>query len=309
MSPADADEPADEVGIAVHFHDRRLARSPGARQGAHDDGAIRDVLTAAAQAGGVEHQIVSVARLHDEPPERTFRWPAKAFRRVDFVDCDLAGSRISGGLLRRVRLEACSFERVRLDPFDAAKVDAIDCRFDRVDFAGRAWAEIRDSTFTRCTFNRCDMRYLTFSGCRFNDVRFDRPRTTRTMFQSTSLSNANFSGRSGRLFFVDCDLSGVDFADAVPSHVYISGGSQRSVQFPRSHESFVVPREAFRDTATQIAEQLSPKGAKDLRMYAGIFGLTDPAPIFIGREILDSFGLADRDVVLDALYPHAIIKL
>ena len=77
---------------------------------------------------------VSLSRLHDDMVP-LMRWPIRTLSKVDFVDCDLAGARINGGLSLAASIEDCRFERVRLDPFDGDKLDIASSRFVATDFA------------------------------------------------------------------------------------------------------------------------------------------------------------------------------
>lgn len=299
------------IDLSVSFRDPRVGREPRRpRPDAVDDARVRQSLRAAAEHRGPERLRVSVSRIHGEAGGSELRWPVKALRRIDFVDCDLAGSHIAGGLFSRLPIEDCSFDQVRLDPFHGAKLDVSDSRFDRVDFAGRVRADLRDSTMTRCLFERCDIRYLTFRRCEFKDVVFDRPRASRTSVRGGQLQGVRFRGKQGRWFFHDCRLEQVDFSEAEPADLVFDNADLNAVRFPYRPDCFVVLERAIARVGPDLIPAVSDTGRRDLAIYMRMFESARPEPLLVGRGLLAAFDdPADRRLFAEALFPHAVTEI
>lgn len=302
---------SDDVGVSTSLGDARVGRPPRQpRPDAVDDKLVREELQRAGRHAGPGRLRVSISRIHDELVSFGLRWPVKTLRHLDFVDSDLAGSRITGGWFGRVAIDDCTFERVRLDRFDGSKLDISGSRFERVVFSGPGHGALTDSSITGSVFERCDLRDVTFRRCRLEDVTFDRPRTSRTKFRETRIVNARFAGRHDSIFFVDSAVVDVDFSAAEPRDLVFIGTALKSVRFPRARQCFVVTKPIFHEVALQVLGRLSPDGAKRLGIYAGMFDTDEPVPIVVGRGMLAAFkDPADEAVLVDALLPHAITQV
>ena len=191
---------------------------------------------------------MSVSRLHDDMVPG-MRWPVRTLAAVDFIDCDLAGADIRGGLFSRVSIEDCRFERVRLDPFDGDKLDIVSTRFVATEFAGHTNAPLTNSTIRKSEFERCDIRGMLFVRCVIDDVSFLRPKTNRTAFRRSTMTDVRFIGRTTAMFFVDSRLDRVDFRACDADDLIFSECELIDVRFPTRRNSFVVLTTVFHEIA------------------------------------------------------------
>lgn len=304
-------DPPKSVGISVRFNDPRLRRpAKHPRPDAVEDARVRAALKQAGAHRGPGRHRLSISRIHDELVSRNLRWPVKSLRGVDFVDCDLAGTRIDGGWFSRIAIEDCTFERVRLDPFDGSKLDIAGFHLDRVNFASRIDATLSDSTITRGVFERCDLRYLEFEHCSLREVTFDRPRMNRTAFKRSDLKDVRFVGRMGFAFFIDSSLDRVDFSEANPDGVQFSGAELVAIRFPRRPSSFVVTHAQFNRVASQLVSEVSARSRRLMEVYAEGSDVSVSEPFFVGREFLSGFkDPEDQRLIVEALFPHAIAEI
>ena len=254
-----------------------------------------------------QRRVLSVSRIHDDFPTN-LGWGVRSLTAVDIVDADLAGSSIGRALFSRTSMQDCRFERVRFDPFDGRRLDVVDCAFIDADFASRTYASVTRSTFLRTRFERCDLRYLTFDRCDFRSSAFHRPRTKRTMMERSTLADVTFSGRLGNLFFVNTVLTRVDFRDATPDELMFTDDSTLTdVQFPKRPDVFVVMEATFQAVGRQTLSVLTAQGQEWLGYYVLRPEMPNPRPIVVSRRFLSAMREPlDRQVLVDALYPHAI---
>jgi len=251
-------------------------------------------------------QRVSGARL---PGDERHQWPVKELHNIDFVGCDLAGSRINGGFLSRVTITECTLDHVVLGPFEANKVTIRDCQFDHVTFSGPSYSSFRKTEIVGSSFKACDLREVSFRDSDLRDVIFDKPRTARTSFRSTRLDGVTFIGCMRPLFFIDSALSNVDFTDTRPDDLIFTGSDLRDVRFPMHEDCFAVLRPTMYRVVREIVDRLSSSGRKELAMIAGAVDEPPPGPVIIGKDFLGDLDGEDRKRVLDALRPHAIATL
>jgi len=295
--------------ISVHRDDPRVRRPAKLSPDAVDDELVRAVVREAGAWRGPGRRTVSVSRVHDYLVTKDIRWPVKELHNIDFVSCDLAGSRINGGFLSRVTITECTLHRVVLGPFEANKVTIRDCQFDHVTFGGPTYSSFRKTEIVGSSFTACDLREVTFRDSDLRDVIFDKPRTARTSFHSTRLDGVTFIGSMRTLFFIDSALSNVDFTDTRPDDLIFTGSDLRDVRFPMLEDCFAVLRPTMYRVVREVVDRLSSSGRKELAMIAEAVDEPPPGPVIIGADRLGNLDGEDRKRVLDALRPHAISAL
>jgi uncharacterized protein YjbI with pentapeptide repeats len=272
------------------------------RPGAVDDRSVRELIRAANDAGTLAGRRVSVSRRHSALPT-TFQWGLHRVHHVRVLDSDLAGLSIGRWLsLRRTSLDSSTFRGDNLAFLNVSRADI-----------SRTWfqeSSLLDSSFDRSsvretTFVDCDLRGTSFNRTNLAGVRFERTRMDRPIFRSSRIENVSFAGTFPVLFFIDCEITGLDLSAAKPDDVRFVGGSVRDVRLPRPRDCFAVMPTTFRDHLEALAE-LSPSGHETVSLWREMVSILAKPVVIVGPEFLGALDPADRRLVVETLWPHAI---
>jgi uncharacterized protein YjbI with pentapeptide repeats len=283
------------------YRDPRILRRQ-TRPASMEDVDVLNAIRAAAGDPVGERRRVSVAR-HQSAYPPPLKWNVARLADIDFADSDLAGSRISPGLLRPpVQIVGCSFVNVDLHGSLLNHVDLRECRLEQTSLADARLtkAHVEDTNLKSvdlqgATFDRSKIRSSQFVNCRFD----------RTAFRGSNLVNSQFTGGAGFAVFVHSHVSQVDFSEATFDEMTFGECTLDGVTFPTQANWIAMRQQDF----TRELRELLPRLSNEAREYLQVFARDDPRrrldPWIVSRSFLEPAG-NDAELVMSHLRPFAV---
>ncbi len=229
------------------------------------------------------------------------RWKPADVRGVRFSNLGWHRATIIGRLLGRGRVQDCRFEKVNADDFRCRKVDFVDCQFEAVTFGEHYFGNVRECSFSGCSFVKCRFDAVGFVESTFRSCRFEAVRGERTQWRNCSLEDVTMSGRLAKAQFIDSglrkvDLSRVEFLDSG-----ILGGEQNEVRLPDEPRNFAVDPKIMLAAEEALRSKLNPEALARYRHFAEGAAQVD-SRFLINPEVLSVLSPESREVVMATLY-------
>lgn len=288
--------------IRATRNDSRVRR-PASRPGAVPDSLVLQELkrVSGPNVAGVRREL-SLARERTELPVE-LNWNATLIEDVDFHDSDLSGSKVAGGVLRgRVRLSGCTFRGVDLQQSHFAKVDLAHCRLDRSSLVD---SRLEGVTIVDCNLDHADLRGTRLTGAKVSSTKFNASRFGRTKFGNAALTDVTFLAGSGFAYFVGCQLTRVDFSQAVFDDLTFGHTSFREVRFPDSGPWLALRSRDLAEGFRRVMPHVSDQTSNYLTRILGIM-VASGDPWVVGPSVLEPLERSEREALLAALQPFAI---
>ncbi|MBK9063923.1 MAG: pentapeptide repeat-containing protein [Acidobacteria bacterium] len=237
-----------------------------------------------------------------------FRWTRRVNANRSFDDTDLGDVHARPRLWGHASFEGCTFQGLTLDGARLERTSFTGCRFDRVRFGRRLMGLIKGCTFERSTFSDVAFGGAQVIDSSFVACEFDRVDARDLTFRQTHIQGLTLSGNVSSCNLVDCTVSDLDAGRAYVEDLGIVGGSLRDVTWPHHDSNFAVAPSSLIEVMAEVEPKLRLESRARYEEMARLYSASSSPVVMIAKSGFREMTDVESDAVIGALRRFGVSK-
>lgn len=237
-----------------------------------------------------------------------FRWTRRLNANRSFDEVDLGDVHARPRLWGHASFEGCTFQGVTLDGARIERTSFTGCRFERVRFGRRLMGLIKGCTFERSTFSEVAFVGAHVIDSGFVACEFDRVEARDLVLRQSHIQDLTLSGIVSSCNLVDCTVSGLDAGRAYVDDLGIVGGSLRDVTWPSQDSNFAVAPSSLIAVVAELKPKLRPESWTRYEEMARLYSPSSSPVVMIAKSGFRGMTDVEADAVMEALRRFGVSK-